>query len=275
MRHGDWETRGRGKIKTKGTNRGRGERFSSSSPRLRVSDSHPITSASLRLCVFALIVLLPLCAVYAQKRNAYGWVWQNPLPQGNPLYSISFAKDRESGFAVGSDSTILRTQDGGFSWEKLDAPQDVTLSGVFVRDDRNAVVVGSRGTILWTNSGGKNWKQIHTDARDHLYSVSFARQQPETGWATGTYGRILKTSDGGASWLTQSSATREHILRVSAFDAELRCGRRDEWHSAHHLKWRQRLEIIESVRRLAGLVCYVHFTEKDRRCRLRRMHLAQ
>ncbi|MEO8074592.1 MAG: hypothetical protein ABI686_15260, partial [Acidobacteriota bacterium] len=26
--------------------------------------------------------------VSAQKRNALGWVWQNPLPQGNPLYAI-------------------------------------------------------------------------------------------------------------------------------------------------------------------------------------------
>jgi photosystem II stability/assembly factor-like uncharacterized protein len=114
----------------------------------------------LRLCVFAGILLLAISTAFPQKRNAYGWIWQNPLPQGNPLYSISFAKDRDSGFAVGSDSTILRTQDGGFSWEKLSAPQDVTLSGVFVRDNRNAVIVGSRGTILWTDNGGTNWKQI-------------------------------------------------------------------------------------------------------------------
>src|SRR4029078_3382838 len=123
-------------------------------------------------------------------------------------------------FAVGSDSTILRTQDGGFSWEKLSAPQDVTLSGVFVRDNRNAVIVGSRGTILWTDNAGKNWKQILTGAKDHLYGVSFAPQQPETGWATGTYGRILKTTDGGSTWQTQSSPTREHILKISALDSD-------------------------------------------------------
>ena len=74
--------------------------------------------------------------VFSQKRNTLGWVWQNPLPQGNPLYSIHFAKDKENGFAVGADNTILRTENGGFRWEKQSSPSDVTLSGVFVKDKK-------------------------------------------------------------------------------------------------------------------------------------------
>ncbi|MEP7076656.1 MAG: hypothetical protein ABI878_12695, partial [Acidobacteriota bacterium] len=65
-------------------------------------------SASLRHCVFAGTVLLVTHASIAQT-GRLGWVWQNPLPQGNPLNSISFARDKETGFAVGSDDTILHT----------------------------------------------------------------------------------------------------------------------------------------------------------------------
>lgn len=66
---------------------------------------------ALRLC--ASVVMLFLAASFAgAQRTALGWVWQNPLPQGNPLYSIHFAKDKQNGFAVGSDNTILRTRDG-------------------------------------------------------------------------------------------------------------------------------------------------------------------
>src|SRR5213075_1992631 len=54
------------------------------------------------------------------------------------------------------------------------------------------------------------------DARDHLYSITFAG---DTGWICGTYGRILKTTDGGATWKTQTSPTNEHLLKISAFDA--------------------------------------------------------
>src|SRR5687768_11828228 len=66
---------------------------------------------SLRLCVSALIFFFCVLNSPAQPRSALGWVWQNPLPQGNPLFSIHFAKDKLSGFAVGADNTILRTLD--------------------------------------------------------------------------------------------------------------------------------------------------------------------
>ena len=53
----------------------------------------------------------------AQLKSDHGWLWQNPLPQGNSLYSIHFAPDHETGFAVGDDRTILKTEDGGFTWK--------------------------------------------------------------------------------------------------------------------------------------------------------------
>src|ERR1051325_7732420 len=43
------------------------------------------------------------------------WVWQNPLPQGNHLFGLSFT-DRNHGTAVGLYGTILRTIDGGRHW---------------------------------------------------------------------------------------------------------------------------------------------------------------
>ncbi|MCU0239794.1 MAG: YCF48-related protein, partial [Pyrinomonadaceae bacterium] len=67
-----------------------------------------------------LCVLCVLCGVnnsQAQRKNGLGWTWQNPLPQGNPLNSIQFTKDKQIGFAVGADGTILRTDDGGFNWK--------------------------------------------------------------------------------------------------------------------------------------------------------------
>jgi photosystem II stability/assembly factor-like uncharacterized protein len=151
---------------------------------------------SLRLCVSAVICLIFTVSTFAQLRGGQGWTWQNPLPQGNPLNAIHFAKDKLSGFAVGSDNTILRTQDGGFTWQRQSLPLDLTISSVFVKDKKNAVVVGARGAIFLTDDGGHNWRPAKSDSKDHLYSVTFS---DNTGWATGTYGRILKTIDGGVS----------------------------------------------------------------------------
>ena len=87
-------------------------------------------SDSLRLCVSAVIISLTALFAQAQLRGGQGWVWQNPLPQGNPLFSVHFAKDKENGFAVGSDNAILRTKDGGFSWERQTAPGRSTRDGL-------------------------------------------------------------------------------------------------------------------------------------------------
>ena len=83
---------------------------------------------------FVLCVICLLCGpISAQKKNALGWVWQNPLPQGNPLFSIDFTKDKETGYAVGADGTILRTIDGGFNWTAQQSPVNAVISSVFTR----------------------------------------------------------------------------------------------------------------------------------------------
>jgi hypothetical protein len=93
-----------------------------------------LKSSLLLAAAFLLIArCLPL-AVYAQKQNSLGWVWQNPLPQGNPLYAVHFAGDKATGFAVGADGTILRTEDGGFNWQAQKSASAAALSGVFVKD---------------------------------------------------------------------------------------------------------------------------------------------
>jgi len=49
--------------------------------------------------------------------TTYGqWFWQNPLPQGNDLYSVHFINSN-TGWMVGEVGTILRTTDGGSTWE--------------------------------------------------------------------------------------------------------------------------------------------------------------
>src|SRR4051794_20953275 len=157
-------------------------------------------SLSRRLFVSAIIFLISLAAVESQLRSDRGWVWQNPLPQGNALYSIHFAPDKLTGFAVGDDRAILRTLDGGFTWENQVSPVDTTLSAVFVRNERSTVIVGARGTILVTDDAGKKWQLVDAGSGDHLYGITFVGESLRTGWAVGTYGHLLKTTDGGQTW---------------------------------------------------------------------------
>src|SRR5205807_5764390 len=84
------------------------------------------------------------------------WVWQNPLPQGNTLYGVSFT-DANTGTATGDNGTIIRSTDGGNSWAIQSSGTTSTLYGVSFTDLNNGTGVGASGTILRTTDGGNSW----------------------------------------------------------------------------------------------------------------------
>ena len=46
----------------------------------------------------------------------FDYVWTNPKPQGNNLNGTFFI-DSLKGWCVGNVGTVLKTTDGGYSWE--------------------------------------------------------------------------------------------------------------------------------------------------------------
>jgi len=62
-----------------------------------------------------------------------GWFLQNPLPQGNTLYSVYFT-DSNTGWAVGDFGAILKTTDGGTSWTLQSSGTTNDLESVYFTD---------------------------------------------------------------------------------------------------------------------------------------------
>ena len=62
----------------------------------------------------------------------------------------------ETGTAVGSWGTILRTTDGGGTWVRQTNGAGVTLHGVAFMNADLGTVVGDAGTILRTTTGGED-----------------------------------------------------------------------------------------------------------------------
>ena len=69
------------------------------------------------------------------------------------LEGVSFA-DANTGTAVGSHGTILRTTDGGASWVSQRSGTTYVLKGVSFTDVDTGTAVGINGTILRTTDGG-------------------------------------------------------------------------------------------------------------------------
>lgn len=116
---------------------------------------------------------------------------------------------------VGERGHILRSEDGGRSWQQSDVPTRATLTGVFFHDKNLGWAVGHGQVILRTVDGGKTWQSVHApaDAESPLLDVWFADSRH--GYAVGAYGVFLETRDGGESWTERLIQDEDfHLNRI-------------------------------------------------------------
>ena len=98
-----------------------------------------------------------------------GQSWrQVEAPASATLTGVAFADDM-TGWAIGHDSVILHTQDGGETWDlqhfrtawewDLEKP----LLDLTVLDTAHAIAVGAYGLYMVTEDGGETWQDILVD----------------------------------------------------------------------------------------------------------------
>jgi photosystem II stability/assembly factor-like uncharacterized protein len=83
------------------------------------------------------------------------WVLQNSGTK-NKLNSVSFT-DSTTGYIVGNEGIILKTENGGGTWSPLNSGTSNSLLSVCFSDPATGYVVGSNGTILKTVNAGEEW----------------------------------------------------------------------------------------------------------------------
>jgi photosystem II stability/assembly factor-like uncharacterized protein len=131
---------------------------------------------------------------------------------GNDLKSVHFVDD-QTGYAVGASGTIVKTDNGGFSWTAQDSGTQAILEAVEFRSTARGFVVGRFGRILGTLDGGQNWTVKVSGTLLHLHDVDFVGDTG-TGYVVGEGGLILKTVDDGNTWAPQDSTTQRTLRSV-------------------------------------------------------------
>jgi len=159
------------------------------------------------LFFYAILFCLSICTI-AQTSNTGGWQWQYPKPQGNTLRDI-YVFNKDTAVAVGDLGTVIKTTDGGISWDVQHhaGGSGVQLNSVSFIDAQNGWAAGGtyssdNNVLLKTIDGGKTWTQIKTDATLPYNSVYFVDK--DTGFVFGEDGIVLRTTDGGYNWDTRS-----------------------------------------------------------------------
>src|SRR5688500_7848214 len=161
-----------------------------------------------------------------------GRTWtQSPVPASANLTAVYFA-DAKHGWAVGHVETILRTQDGGDSWELVhfEPANPQPLLDVAFADATRGVAVGAYGVIYVTADGGKVWSQVPFEPAPlpGAEKVEESADEMEAGVDLGfefhlnaitrgptgrmylgaEAGRLFRSDDDGASWREPPSPYR-------------------------------------------------------------------
>jgi len=172
-----------------------------------------------RLCVgfaaVAALLLLPLSAsafISTGPTADRSWYWQNPLPQGNALYGLSFPTPT-TGWAVGTSGVVLKTADGGVSWSAQDCGTQTDLLGTAFPDTNNGWVTGLNGTIRHTADGGTTWTNQGLGTISYravaAYSATSAICVGDRGTTTST---IAYTKNAGSTWAYGTTASTVQLM---------------------------------------------------------------
>jgi len=140
---------------------------------------------------------------------------QNPVPDGNDLWSTFFIDD--TGWIVGSDGFIKKTTNAGLDWVLQESNTTLILKSVQFINPNTGWICGESGLILKTTNGGENWIPLTSGTTQHLSDLHF--YDVDTGYVVGFGGTILKTTNGGLVWTNLSSGTTNDLSSLDFVDA--------------------------------------------------------
>jgi len=143
------------------------------------------------------------------------WHFHNPLPQGNTLRDVYFF-DLQTGLAVGDGGTIMKTSDGGMSWEMVTAPVKSNLYALDFISSHVGFICGSSGTILRSSNGGMTWEETVSGTTVTLRDIQF--YDSPRGYVVGDNGTILVSHDCGFTWSPQVTCTASTLHALNCLD---------------------------------------------------------
>ena len=121
-------------------------------------------------------------------------------PTQSMLNAVFFVDDRH-GWAVGHDAVILRSDDGGETWEQTySAPdKEAPLLNLWFENAEHGYAFGAYGTFYETGDGGKTWKPRKVLESDgHMYAL--ARNSAGRLFLVGEAGTLYRSEDNGETW---------------------------------------------------------------------------
>ena len=165
--------------------------------------------------IFLFLMLLSSVEGFSQSS---GWFIPGTTPTTSTLNDI-YIFDTDSAIAIGNNGTIIKTSDGGSSWNTLSSGTSINLNALHFVNSKIGWAVGRDRTILKTINGGETWTQQYSSMTGrHCYDVFFINA--DTGWVTcrddwvGYIAIVYKTINGGDSWTSNITGVSRNFYSV-------------------------------------------------------------
>lgn len=135
-----------------------------------------------------------------------GMTWDIQFSTTQLLFYAVYFVDSECGCAVGSGSTVYRTNNGGDTWYQQQLPdRGFALHDVFFVDSTTGWITGNKIGLFFTNTSGEVWILQPTGITPKGIWKYIFFNDSQTGWAIADTGEIIATYDGGENWVEQNS----------------------------------------------------------------------
>ena len=149
------------------------------------------------------------------------------------LRAVAF-RDANSGIAVGAYGAMLRTEDGGKSWQAIESTVPYQLDDVAWLDDQTVVAIGgvydpitqiSRGTGVYSSDGCRRWWRAADQELPRLRTLRI-RQDDGAVVATGDWSAIslsreFESRDGGRTWVSSGELDGDIKIKPEPSSSDL------------------------------------------------------
>ena len=186
-----------------------------------------------RLALIGLVVAIAAVSAAFSPGQAADFSWElSPTGSTARLRGLSVVSDNVV-WASGSVGTVLRTTNGGGTWQSVGPPGTAALQfrDIEAFDAQTAVILsigtGTDSRIYRTSDGGATWQLVFTNAEPTAFYDCMTFFDSKRGLALsdpvdGRF-RILGTSDGGRSWQIVDADMPPALPGEFAFAASGQC----------------------------------------------------
>jgi photosystem II stability/assembly factor-like uncharacterized protein len=127
--------------------------------------------------------------------------WQEHVPNPKNLHLYAMRAAGNALYLAGEQGTLLRSVDGGATFEALATPYKGSYFGLLAAPGGELVAYGLRGNAWWSGDQGRSWRQVDTGLQQALTAGIVLADGSLALLSQG--GDVLQSRDGGRTFVRQ------------------------------------------------------------------------